>query len=177
MDASGGRGYGHRMVAVLASLALLLSPSPERALQLRDELVDVYVEGPEAAGFGTLDLSFLARDEARRAPTVALRLLRAQGLFDDDGLEASWRWSDRFRVYGQLSDGGVQEEAVGPARTRGYGTCHFDGGATLDLSAQCGLTVGYTRFSLEMTSSASKNDRIRSMLDGGGYFLALDLRF
>ena len=86
-------------------------------------------------------------------------------------LEATVALTDRLRLWGHLSTADVLEDVDLAFRPT------TDGGVTLDLCGGWGLTGGYTGFSPELTLSSSRDDRLRAMVEGGGYFLGIEYRY
>jgi hypothetical protein len=114
---------------------------------------------------------------------------RALRLGDVDVPDASaWRWigPDPLRDARPSAAWLDRLHALAPAdpllieqgfRPLPSGGLRLDDGLSFDLCVGWRLTGGYARFSTDLTSSSSKEDRFRAVLDGGGYFLGFDVRF
>lgn len=98
------------------------------------------------------------------------------------GVEAHYWLTDRIRLHGSLigtrlaftnpfhDDGGEPQKVA-------YAYLRLDAGLTADLTAQWSLTLGYTRFSMDVTASSESDDKDRAIFQAGGLYLALDFRF
>lgn len=130
---------------------LLLGPGEERALQLGDEDVKVDV-------------------------------FRTGSLLEEPAFTASFALTDRLRIYSHIATTRVPlEELFGDPdlgfRPASAGGLRLDGGLAFSVCTGWSLTGGYTRLATDLTPSSSKDDRLRAMLDGGGYILGFELKF
>jgi hypothetical protein len=98
------------------------------------------------------------------------------------GFEAHAWLTDRIQVRGSLVGTRVRftnpfhEDAGEPQRVE-FTYLRIDAGIRVDLSASWGLTVGYARFSMDVTAASRLDDKDRAIFKAGGAFLALDYRF
>ena len=98
------------------------------------------------------------------------------------GLEAHAWLTDRLRIYGSLL--GTRVRFTNPFKEDGGEPQHLEftyfrleAGIVLDLSASWSLTLGATRFFMDVTQSSRSDDKDRAMFSGDGLFLGLDFRF
>lgn len=98
------------------------------------------------------------------------------------GVEAHYWLTNRIKLHGSLMGTRLKftntfhEDAGEPQHVK-FAYLRMDAGVTIDVSANWGLTLGYTRFAMDVTASSELDDKDRAMFKAGGLFLALDYGF
>lgn len=98
------------------------------------------------------------------------------------GVEANYWLTDRIRIHGALTGTRLRfsnpfHEDGGEPQRVAYTYLRVEAGVTADLSANWGLSVGYTSFSMDVTASSRLDDKDRAVFEAGGLYLALEARF
>lgn len=98
------------------------------------------------------------------------------------GVEAHYWLTDRIKLHGSLMGTRLKftnpfHEDAGEPQHVAFAYLRMDAGVTVDLDARWSLTLGYTRFAMDVTASSKLDDKDRAIFEAGGLFLALDYRF
>lgn len=98
------------------------------------------------------------------------------------GVEAHYWLTNRIRLHGSLMGTRLKftnpfHEDAGEPQHLDFSYLRMDAGVTVDLDARWSLTLGYTRFTMDVTASSKLDDKDRAIFEAGGMFLAVDLRF
>ena len=98
------------------------------------------------------------------------------------GVEAHYWLTNRIKLHGSLMGTRLKftnpfhEDAGEPQHVQ-FAYLRMDAGVTIDLDAKWALTLGYTRFSMDVTASSKLDDKDRAIFEAGGFFVAMDFRF